>query len=50
MLKGRLTSEFLNLDNPEIPYIKEDGKFVEASWEKALEIEGILDKLNKNRF
>lgn len=46
-LKGRLTSEFLNLDNPETPYIKEDGKFLEASWEKALEIEGILDKLGK---
>ncbi len=46
-LKGRLTSEFLNLDNPEPPYIKEDGKFVETSWKKALELEHLIDKLDK---
>lgn len=46
-LKGRLTSEFLNLENPETPYIKENGEFVEASWEKALGLEGIIDKLGK---
>ncbi len=46
-LKGRLTSEFLNLDNPEIPYIKENGEFIEASWIEALELEEIVDKLEK---
>lgn len=46
-LKGRLTSEFLNLDHPETPYKKEDGKFLEASWKEVLGLEDIIDKLEK---
>lgn len=44
-LKGRMTSEFIYLDNPEQPYKKVDGEFIEASWEEALELEAVLAKL-----
>lgn len=51
-LKGRMTSEFLNLDNPEVPFKKEygedkKGKFVETSWKEALGLTDVMDKLNK---
>lgn len=46
-LKGRLTTELLNVDNPETPYRKIDGKFVETSWAKALGLTEIMDKLDK---
>ncbi len=46
-LKGRLTSEFLNIDDPEVPYFKEPDKFVETTWKNALGLEGIIDKLEK---
>lgn len=46
-LKGRLTTELLYVDNPETPYTKIDGKFVETSWTKALYMEEILEKINK---
>lgn len=45
-LKGRLTTELLNVDNPERPYRKIAGEFVETSWEQALGIEKIMDKLD----
>lgn len=46
-LKGRLTSEFVNLDSPETPYTKENGKFLETSWKEALGLIDIVDKLEK---
>jgi len=44
-LKGRLTTEFIYLDNPEKPYIKENGEFREATWQEALELKELLYKL-----
>lgn len=44
-LKGRLTTELINVDNPEKPYEKVDGKFIETTWEKALGIEETLEKI-----
>lgn len=46
-LKGRLTTELLNVDKPEVPYRKVDGKFVETSWTKALAIDDVLEKIEK---
>lgn len=46
-LKGRMTTEFLYLDNPETTYKKVDGKFVESTWEETMGLEGILEKLLK---
>lgn len=46
-LKGRLTTEFLNLDTPDTPYEKVNGEFVETSWKNAMGLEGIIDKLEK---
>lgn len=50
-LRGRLTTEFEYVDNPQTPYIKvegEDGrKFKKASWIEAIEMEGIFDKLKE---
>lgn len=46
-LKGRMATEFMYLDSPETPYKKEDGKFVETSWEEAMGLTEVLKKLNK---
>lgn len=46
-LKGRLTAEFLNIDEPEMPYRKEKGKFVESSWKEALGLNDIFEKIQK---
>ncbi|HHV27040.1 4Fe-4S dicluster domain-containing protein [Anaerosalibacter bizertensis] len=46
-LKGRLTTELLYLDNPETPYKKEDGEFVEATWKEVLGLEDIFEKIIK---
>lgn len=46
-LKGRLTTEFIHIDNPEIPYKKVDGKYVETTWEEALGLEEIMNRLKK---
>lgn len=46
-LKGRMTSEFVYLENPETPYKKVDGKFYEATWEEAMELQEILAKLEQ---
>lgn len=46
-LKGRLTTELLYVDNPEKPYRKVDGKFIETTWTKALNIEDVLKKIEK---
>lgn len=46
-LKGRLTTELRHVDKPELPYRKVDGKFYETTWEKALIIEDLLEKIEK---
>lgn len=44
-LKGKIGNELKYLDNPERPYVKEDGKFVPASWPKALGLEELIEKI-----
>ncbi|MBU5438807.1 (2Fe-2S)-binding protein [Tissierella sp. MSJ-40] len=44
-LKGRLTTELMNLDNPDTPYRKIGGKFVESSWAKTLGLSDIMEKI-----
>lgn len=44
-LKGRLLTELINVDNPEKPYRKIGGKFVETTWTKALDLEGVIEKI-----
>ncbi len=44
-LKGRLTTELLYVDNPEKPFTKQDGKFVEDSWSCVLNLTDIMEKL-----
>lgn len=44
-LKGRLTTEFIYIEEPEKPYIKENDEFREATWKEALGIKELLDKL-----
>ncbi|MCF6466084.1 2Fe-2S iron-sulfur cluster-binding protein [Clostridium sp. Cult2] len=44
-LKGRLTTELIYVEEPENPYKKENGKFIETSWKEALELDGIFEKL-----
>ena len=46
-LKGRLTTELLNVDKPDAPYRKIDGKFEKTTWTKVLSLEDILDKIEK---
>ena len=50
-LKGRLTTEFLNLDQPAVPHKKiykdATGEFIETSWKEAMGLEGIIEKLEK---
>lgn len=44
-LKGRLTVDLTNNDNPKTPYIKVDGEFVEATWTQVLGLEKLISKL-----
>lgn len=44
-LRGRLTTEFINVDNPEKPFRKIDGKFVETTWKQALGLEEVMEKM-----
>ncbi|OLS03745.1 NADPH-Fe(3+) oxidoreductase subunit alpha [Tissierella creatinophila DSM 6911] len=44
-LRGRLTTEFINVDKPEKPFRKIDGKFEETSWTKALGLEEVMEKM-----
>jgi len=46
-LKGRLTTELMNVDNPDKPYRKIGKKFVESSWDKALGLADIMEKIEK---
>lgn len=46
-LKGRLTIELAHVDNPDKPYRKIGGKFVESSWAKALGLADIMEKMEK---
>lgn len=45
-LKGRLTTEFVYLDEAQAPYKKEDGEFKETTWKEALGLEEIFAKLS----
>ncbi len=45
-LKGRLTTELLHVDNPEQPFTKQDGKFVQDSWSHALNLTDIIKKID----
>lgn len=44
-LKGRLTTELINIDMPDKPYRKIGGRFEETTWEKALGLNEILEKI-----
>ncbi len=44
-LKGRLGLELLYTDEPFKPQLKIDGEFREVSWQDALEIRGIVEKI-----
>lgn len=46
-LKGRLTTELMNLDKPDKPYRKVDGKFVQCSWAKAIGMADVIDKIEE---
>ena len=46
-LKGRLTTELLNVDNPDTPYRKIGGEFKETTWPKAIGLSNIIDKIEK---
>lgn len=46
-LKGRLTTEFLNIDKPDTPFKKVDGEFIETSWKEAMGLDGIIEKLER---
>ncbi len=44
-LKGRLITELLHVDNPDQPFIKRDGKFIEDNWSEALEMTKIIERI-----
>ena len=46
-LKGRLTTELVNVDNPDTPYRKVGDEFVETTWTQALGINEALEKIAK---
>lgn len=46
-LKGRLTTELIQLPNPESPYRKIGGKFVESTWAKTLGLADIIEKIEE---
>lgn len=49
-LKGRLGTEFIyNPDKTELPLVNKDGQFTEVSWEEALGIGPIIEKLNAQK-
>ena len=46
-LQGRLTTELMQLDNPDPPYRKIGGKFVESTWAKTLGLADIMEKIEE---
>lgn len=46
-LKGRLTTELMHLDNPDQPYRKIGNEFVASSWNKAIGLADIIEKIEK---
>jgi len=46
-LKGRLTTELLYLDEPEVPYKKDENGFYEATWKEALGLDDIIAKIEE---
>lgn len=45
-LRGRLTTEFINVDKPDTPFRKIDGQFVETTWKQALGLEEVMEKMD----
>jgi predicted molibdopterin-dependent oxidoreductase YjgC len=46
-LKGRLGTDLMNNpDRTDLPFINRDGEFVEVSWEEALGLGNIVEKIN----
>lgn len=46
-LKGRLTTELLYLDEPEVPYKKDKDGFYETTWKEALGLDEVMNKIEK---
>lgn len=46
-LKGRLTTELMQLDNPDTPYRKIDGEFKESTWAKAIFMADVVEKIEE---
>lgn len=46
-LKGRLTTELMNLDNPDKPYRKIDNEFKESTWSKAIFMADVMEKIEE---
>lgn len=46
-LQGRLTTELMQLDNPDQAYRKIGGEFKEATWAKALGLADIIEKMEE---
>jgi NADH dehydrogenase/NADH:ubiquinone oxidoreductase subunit G len=44
-LKGKIGNELKYIENPEKPYMKKDGKFIESTWSEALELSEIVEKI-----
>jgi NADH dehydrogenase/NADH:ubiquinone oxidoreductase subunit G len=44
-LKGKIGNELKYIDNPEKPYMKKDGKFIESTWSEAMELTEIVEKI-----
>lgn len=46
-LKGRLTTELMQLQNPDKPFRKIGGKFVESTWAKTLGLADVMEKIEE---
>lgn len=46
-LKGRMTTELMQLDEPEQPYMKMKGKFRKTNWKMVMNLNGLLRKIDK---
>lgn len=46
-LKGRLTTELMQLDDPDTPYRKIDGEFRESTWAKAIFMADVVEKIEE---
>ncbi|NVF11413.1 (2Fe-2S)-binding protein [Anaerococcus sp. AGMB00486] len=46
-LKGRMMTELLYLDNPDTPYIKTSGEFIESDWITVIGFKNVFKKISK---